>query len=44
MDIRQVIRKILNEEVGKITTEDPKKAKELAKDGIDVELTEGHGF
>ena len=40
MDIRQVIRKILKEEVGKITTKDTKKAKELANAGVDVELTE----
>jgi hypothetical protein len=39
MDIRQVIKKLLNEEVGKISTKDPKKAEELAKKGLDVELT-----
>lgn len=44
MDIRQVIRKILKEEVGKITTKDTDKAKELANAGVDVELTEGHGL
>lgn len=39
MDIRQVIKKLLNEEMGKISTKDPKKAEELAKKGLDVELT-----
>ena len=39
MDIRQVIKKLLIEEAGKIYTKDPKKAKELAKNGFDVELT-----
>lgn len=43
MDIRQVIRKILKEEMGKITTKDPKKAEELAKKGVDVELNEKKG-
>ena len=39
MDIRQVIKKLLNEEVGKISTNNSKKAEELAKKGLDVELT-----
>jgi hypothetical protein len=39
MDIRQVIKKLLNEEVGKISTKTSKKAEELAKKGLDVELT-----
>ena len=39
MDIRQVVKKLLNEEIGKISTKDPKKAEELAKKGLDVELT-----
>jgi hypothetical protein len=39
MDIRQVIKKLLTEEIGKISTKDPKKAEELAKKGLDVELT-----
>ena len=43
MNIRQVIRKILKEEMGKITTKDPKKAEELAKKGVDVELNEKKG-
>jgi len=39
MDIRQLVRNLLNEEMGKISTKDPKKAEELAKKGLDVELT-----
>jgi hypothetical protein len=39
MDLRQLIKKIISEEKGKISTKDPKKAEELAKKGLDVELT-----
>ena len=39
MDIRQVIKKLLNEERGKVTTSDAAEAEKLAKKGLDVELT-----
>ena len=39
MDIRQVIKKLLNEEMGKVTTSDAAEAEKLAKKGLDVELT-----